>query len=62
MTLGTILGPSLASPARRMWGAMFAGGIVLLALAVSGFFYPIWTGQVVPYEYWHIHMWFPSWV
>jgi len=62
MTLGTILGPTLASPARRMWGTMFAGGIVLLALAVSGFFYPIWTGQVVPYEYWHIHMWFPSWV
>lgn len=62
MTLGTILGRAEADPARRMWGSMFAGGLVLTMVAVSAFFYPIWTGEVVPYDFWHIHMWFPSWV
>lgn len=62
MTLGTVLGPANAPGNRRMWGAMFSGGIVLTAVAASWFFYPIWTGEVVPYDYWHIHMWFPSWV
>ena len=62
MSLGTVLGPATAPAVRRKWGAIFSGGVVVLALAVSWFFWPIWTGQVVPYDFWHIHMWFPSWV
>jgi dolichyl-phosphate-mannose--protein O-mannosyl transferase len=33
----------------------------MLAL-VSLFFYPIWTAMPVPYEFWLVHMWFPSWI
>ena len=62
MTLGTVLGPSSAPPNRRMWGALLGGGFLLLAIAVSAFFYAIWVGETVPYDFWHIHMWFPSWV
>jgi hypothetical protein len=29
---------------------------------VSAFFWPIWSGQTVPYEFWRLHMWLPSWV
>ncbi|WP_069387764.1 dolichyl-phosphate-mannose--protein mannosyltransferase [Cellulosimicrobium cellulans] len=30
--------------------------------AVSAFFYPVWTGWQVPYWFWNMHMWLPSWV
>lgn len=35
---------------------------VALSLVLAGFFTPIWTGQPIPYEYWQLHMWLPSWV
>jgi len=31
-------------------------------LIVSAFFFPIWSGQQVPFWFWQIHMWLPSWV
>ena len=62
LMLGSILGPADATHRRRMLGAVGAGSIVLLALACTWFFYPIWTGQVMPYTEWHIRMWFPTWV
>ena len=62
MTLGTILGPSGATPRRRTVGATVVGSLVLLALAASWFFYPVWSGEVIPYTAWQIRMWFPTWV
>jgi len=62
MTLGTILGPSGATPRRRTIGATVVGSLVLLALAASWFFYPVWSGEVIPYTAWQIRMWFPTWV
>lgn len=38
---------------------VWAGAIIV---AVSAFFYPIWTGIQVPMWFWQIHMWLPSWV
>ena len=39
---------------------------VLICLAfivlVSAFFYPVWTGMSVPYDFWLIHNWLPGWV
>lgn len=40
-------------------------GIVVflaVAIAISGFFYPIWVGEVIPYDQWQLRMWLPSWV
>ncbi|WP_449408671.1 dolichyl-phosphate-mannose--protein mannosyltransferase [Microbacterium maritypicum] len=34
-------------------------GIVVL---VSAFYYPVWTGMSVPYEFWLVHSWLPGWV
>lgn len=30
--------------------------------AVSVFFYPIWTAGQVPYWFWRMHMWLPTWI
>jgi len=62
LMLGSIIGAANASPRRRMYGSVAAGSIVLLALTLTWFFYPIWTGQVIPYAEWHVRMWFPTWV
>lgn len=37
-------------------GALVAGSFVALAVILAGFFLPIWTGQWIPYDYWHVHM------
>jgi hypothetical protein len=29
---------------------------------VSAFFYPVWTGMEVPYDFWRLHNWSPTWV
>ncbi len=38
------------------------GGYLFVALLASLFFLPIWIGTWIPYWYWHIHMWLPSWI
>lgn len=43
-----------------------ARGWLLLYLALAFlatlFFLPIWNGTWVPYDYWRVHMWLPSWI
>ena len=43
---------------RRGVIAIFLG----LAVLVSAFFYPLWTGIQTPFWFWQIHVWLPSWV
>jgi dolichyl-phosphate-mannose--protein O-mannosyl transferase len=38
-------------------------GIYLLAvIAAAWWFYPIWTGEVIPYDQWKLRMWMPTWI
>lgn len=38
-------------------------GLYLLAVVVAAWwFYPIWTGEVIPYSQWQLRMWLPTWV
>lgn len=62
MSMGTMIGPSSASESRRRWGALAAGALLLLIVLVAWWMYPIWTGQVIPYEQWTLRMWMPTWV
>ncbi len=62
MALGAILGPADAPPERRKRGAIIAGGIVLLAVALGWWFYPVWTGETLPYLQWTGRMWMPTWI
>ncbi len=60
--LGLVLGPREAPPSRRLTGALVAGGFVVVAVLVSAFFWPVWTGETIPYQQWQMRMWLPSWV
>jgi dolichyl-phosphate-mannose--protein O-mannosyl transferase len=60
--LGLLLGPVEASARRRRWGALAAGGVVLLAVAAFAFFYPVWSAQRISHAAWVARMWLPSWI
>ncbi len=38
-------------------GGLMVGGFIALALIFAAFFYPLWTGQWIPRDYWSTHMW-----
>ena len=62
MTLGAILGPSHASARRRRDGAI-AFTVLMVAFLLAGWwFYPVWSGEVIPYDAWRLRMWFSTWV
>jgi dolichyl-phosphate-mannose--protein O-mannosyl transferase len=46
----------------RRWVRIGIGSFLAAVGILSVFFYPIWTAMQVPYWFWHIHMWLPSWV
>lgn len=60
--LSAILGDDETPPERRRLRQGVVAGLVVLACVVSAFFYPIWTAQVVSYDFWHAHMWLASWI
>ena len=62
MSLGTVIGPKDASEARRQWGAFAAGAVIVAAVIVAWWMYPIWTGELLPYDQWQLRMWMPTWV
>ena len=43
-------------------GVIVATVYVGAVLVIAGFFTPIWLGTPIPFEYWQVHMWLPSWV
>lgn len=47
---------------RRQAGERTVMVFLVVAVLVSAFFYPVWTGMNVPYEFWLIHNWMPTWV
>jgi len=62
MTLGALLGPPGATHERRTRGALAAGALVLLIAWNFVYFFPIYTGQTIPYADWHARMWLDTWV
>ncbi len=62
LCLGLIIGPATARLRRRVAGAALATGYVLAALVLFWYFYPILTGQVIPYADWLSRMWYPGWM
>jgi dolichyl-phosphate-mannose--protein O-mannosyl transferase len=64
LTLVLVLGLLVQSedPRRRRRGIALTTAVLVLVVAVSAFFYPVWTAWVVPYDFWHVHMWLPTWI
>ena len=60
--LGLVIGPPDEDPRRRRQAIMWVSALVAFIVVVSAFFYPVWTAWIVPYDFWHLHMWLPSWV
>lgn len=60
--LGLALGPRTAGPQRRLYGAVGAGAVVVLAVLAFAFFYPVLSGQIIPRGEWSARMWLPSWI
>ncbi|MGV2985772.1 dolichyl-phosphate-mannose--protein mannosyltransferase [Microbacterium sp. AGC85] len=47
---------------RRQAGERTVVVFLAVTVLVSAFYYPVWTGMNVPYEFWLIHNWMPTWV
>ena len=62
MTLGSVLGPVDAPMARRRNGALAVGAFLILVIAAAWWFYPVWTGILMPYDQWQLRMWSPTWI
>jgi len=52
----------LDSPGDR--GVRFAvvTSVALCVLVIAWAFYPLWTGQSIPYDTWTLRMWFSTWI
>jgi dolichyl-phosphate-mannose--protein O-mannosyl transferase len=61
MSLGTVLGPADAPAKRRRDGAIAVGVFLLLVVAAAWWMYPVWTGELMPYDQWRLRMWLPTW-
>ncbi|WP_103062634.1 dolichyl-phosphate-mannose--protein mannosyltransferase [Actinomyces qiguomingii] len=46
----------------RAEGLALIIGLLIAAIVFTFAWWPIWTGQSVPYTFWHWHMWLNSWV
>lgn len=62
ISLASLAGGPAATHERRRWGIVVAGAVVLVVIAATWFFLPIWTGQTITYEQWHLRMWLPTWI
>jgi dolichyl-phosphate-mannose--protein O-mannosyl transferase len=49
-------------PDRRLAGQRVVWTFVILATILSAFWYPVWTAMPVPYEFWRVHNWLPTWI
>ena len=50
-------------PVREQPYVVAAIFLYLIAVVIAAWwFYPIWTGEVIPYEQWKLRMWMPTWV
>ena len=47
---------------RRQAGERTVVVFLTSAVALSVFYYPVWTGMMVPYWFWLIHNWMPGWI
>ncbi|WP_406328177.1 dolichyl-phosphate-mannose--protein mannosyltransferase [Streptomyces sp. NBC_00203] len=62
MMVGALLGPPGADERRRIRGAVAAGALVLLIIWNFIYFFPIYTGQTIPYSGWRARMWLDTWI
>ncbi len=62
LTLRVIAGGRDEPLYRRRSGENTVLIFLAFAVLVSAFFYPVWTGMNVPYQFWLVHNWMPGWI
>ncbi len=74
MGLGAILGPatrpvvdasdraSVLAERRWKWGVFGIASYLGLLIVDFAWMWPLFSGGLLTYDQWHMHMWFPSWV
>ncbi len=60
--LRAVSGPAHASIARRTTGQRIVIVVLAIAVLLSIFWYPLWSGMQVPYEFYRLHNWMQGWV
>lgn len=61
-TLREVAGVPGTGVERKQAGRWVVLVFLVFAVLVSVFFYPVWVGWEVPYDFWRLHNWMPSWV
>lgn len=59
--IGLLLGHRRDPAWRRVGGLRLVGGFFVVALAISAFYWPVWTGMQLPYDLMRAHWWLPTW-
>ncbi|MGW2836596.1 dolichyl-phosphate-mannose--protein mannosyltransferase [Streptomyces sp. NPDC001493] len=60
--LAALAGPPGAARGRRLRGTVAAGLVVLLVVWNFVYFFPVYTGQTIPYDGWRARMWLDTWI
>jgi len=61
--IGLVIGSKQeVAPRTRTITIWVVAGVVALVVAVSAFFYPIWTAWTIPHDQWQIRMWLRTWI
>jgi dolichyl-phosphate-mannose-protein mannosyltransferase len=60
--LRDVAGGSGATIERRVTGQRLVWVFLVVALALSAFWYPVLTAMPVPYDFWRAHNWLPTWI
>ncbi|QCX29278.1 phospholipid carrier-dependent glycosyltransferase [Nocardioides jishulii] len=62
LCIGALLGPTLRASTRRTVGAVVSGVFVGAVVLAFGWFWPIWTDQLITHGEWMRRMWLKSWI
>jgi dolichyl-phosphate-mannose--protein O-mannosyl transferase len=60
--LQAIAGSGSSDARRRLVGQRVVWIYLAVVVVVSAIWYPVVTGMTVPYDFWRLHNWFPTWV
>jgi len=62
LVIGIQLGRRRDPRRRRTTGIIVTGVFTLVAIVLSAYFYPLWTGMQLDYAYLSSHWWLPTWI
>jgi len=60
--LGVLLGTAADPQSRRTPALVTVGVFLALCVAMSAFFFPLWTAMPIPDWFFRIHLWLPTWL